>query len=135
VNADTIDECESLAMKWGCDAARNIPGGYDIIVVGGDNTSVSRAFWKGYSLATSINVHIPQSDDNWEQSTMIVVDIPTEDNSADIKTRPDLVDEADRDRRIRRTFQRMKLALEAWGRWQGDTYFDRLHPIFVDLET
>jgi hypothetical protein len=47
---------------------------------------------------------------------MIVVDIPMEDNSADI-----MEDKADRDRRIRRTFQRMKLG--------------RLHPIFVDLET
>ena len=44
--AAVIDEAEAAAMNWGLTEA----GDANMVVIAGDNTSVSRAFWKGYSL-------------------------------------------------------------------------------------
>ena len=122
-----IDECESFAMNWGLQLPQVNEA--TIVVIGGDNTAASRAFWKGYSLAESIDGHIPETPN--PRKTVIFVDIPTEDNIADVKTRPDLawtVEEIEQRRRA--SFERLSAAYEAWTHWPGDTYFDRRDDVF-----
>ena len=127
----TIDECEAYAMGWGL-KFEDVEE-MEIIVIGGDNTGASRAFWKGYSLSEPTQRHIvsvPQRHYRGAQ-IRIYVDIPTEENIGDVKTRPDLVWLAEEvERRRAASFRRLEIALGAWRKWPGDTYFDRRDEVF-----
>jgi|GEM_PF-6097088 len=122
----TIDEFEAFAMDWGLNLRSALEA--SILVIGGDNTAVSRAFWKGYSLSETIDRHISPPRTS---QTVIFVDFPTEDNLADVKTRPDIAWTATMiEQRRLASFERLVVAREGWERWPGDTYFDRRDEIF-----
>ena len=78
----SIEECEAAVMSSGLNRSGSI------IVIGGDNTGASRSFWKGYSLAASIQRWIDKEEE--KARFAIFVDVPSVDNIADVKTRPDL---------------------------------------------
>lgn len=123
-----IDICEARAMEWGLSSVSSS----DIVVLAGDNVAVGRSFWRGYSLADSIDGVIPQHRDG---QTVIVVDIPSLCNIADVKTRPELRwSEREIDRRRKETFERCYAALQAWCDWPAMTYFERQHEIFSHLK-
>ncbi len=124
-----IEGAEAKAMRWGLDlpAAKDA----DRCVLGGDNTGVSRSFWKGYSLADSIDRHIP----NRPAQSWIIVDISTDDNLADVKTRPtEIWLPEDVEKRRWKSAERLRRALSAFESWPAVSYFGREHSIFSSVE-
>jgi hypothetical protein len=120
---DHIDEGEAIAMKY---ALRRVSDPNAILVVGGDNTSVSRGFWRGYSTSEIIQRHIEPA-----ACKVIFVDIPSRENYADIGTRPDeAYTSYDVEHRRSRSHDRLVEAWKEWQRWPR-TYFDRRDPIFT----
>ena len=88
---------------------------------------MGRAHWRGYSQAVSKDSHIAQN-----RGLRIFVDIPTEDNRADVETRPgETWREQEIERRRLATFERCKAAWNAWQEWPGKMYFGRRDAVFT----
>ncbi len=62
---------------------------------------------------------------------MICVDMPSADNVADVKTRPDDVWSEEEVRlRRRASWKSLELAWRAWEKWPGEDFFDRRDACF-----
>jgi len=121
---DHIDEAEAIAMRRGHEHG----AGSKILVLAGDNTSVSRAFAKGYSMSKHLQSYLPQRR---KGQTVIFVDVPTQDNLADVETRPEQYYAPEEvSRRRLASFERMNLALQAWRAWPSNNYFARDDSLF-----
>ncbi len=122
-----IDEGEVIAMQAALNSCRGSDG---VLVVGGDNVSASLAMWKGYSTSESMHRHLRPFS-----GVLIVVDIPTDDNFADISTRPEKsYTSAEVAHRQTSSVARLKAAFVYWrDTWRGSTYFPRTHEVFQSI--
>ena len=67
------------------------------------------------------------------RGTLVVVDISTDDNYADIATRPsEFFSQQQRADRLTATTSRLLIAFEEWSKWPRN-YFDRLDTMFSGL--
>lgn len=88
--------------------------GSDVIILAVDNQIAGNGFWKGRSHSDGVRKVMNKrvvSDD----IPIVVVDIPTEENIADVGTRPTEIFSEDNIRyRLRASYERMKHAYERW---------------------
>jgi hypothetical protein len=97
----------------------------ELAVIGSDNTAASRAFFKGYSLSEEMDQHVCAA-----AGGMILVDIPTGDNYADIPTCPgEHYSPANVEHRRTMSFERLQRSYAAHCVW-WQFYFARLDAIF-----
>jgi len=115
-----IEVAEAIAMSFGLDEGRRHIGNEDVIVIGGDNLSASLGFWKGFSRSDGIQSVIAHSTIP-KQQPVIFVDIPTEENLADVKTRPKVLEkmsqkeiEEEINKRLALTWKRLSDGYRQW---------------------
>jgi hypothetical protein len=121
----SIEEAEAFPMGRAINFA--IEAGARVLVLLCDNQAVNRAFFKGYSRAQSIESSIVGVRFRVVSAFLVIVfvDIPTEENFADIDTRPDhSYSEKDRRFRGRTTAERGWLGFEVW-KTSAKRYFHR----------
>jgi hypothetical protein len=132
-----IQEAEAIAMNMAarrpvCAEARR-SNSREIRLIAGDNIPVNRGFFKGYSKANDIDKHLV-SYDPWV--AVVIVDVPTGVNVADVGSRkgtPGNVD-AEFDFRMRQTRDRLNavaISFEKWPRF----YFARTDECFARMPT
>lgn len=110
-----IAESEAIGVAEGILRIRRLVGNNSVIVLAGDNISVMRGFAKGYAASKNIHAQIVRSKIAEIEGVVIVVDVSTDDNLADIGTRPDRVYSGEEEEfRRRRTIERMEAGLELW---------------------
>ena len=91
-----------------------------------------RGYWKGYAGSRNIQNQIVRSKIVDLKCTIVIVDVATDDNLADIGTRPDREYSAvEREHRRRNTLERMSIALEKWFLC-GETFVSR-HVVMEDV--
>ena len=127
-----IAEAESIAATEGLATATSFSA--PVVLLCGDNRGVGRGVWKGWS---------PKDDlDPWmlcctsllslASKSYVGIDIPTDENYADIATRERKVYSDDEIAfRLRRTYERAMTAASIWRR-TGQSYFGRESIVFDD---
>jgi len=127
-----IAESESIAATEGLATATAFSA--PVVILCGDNRGVGRGVWKGWS---------PNDDlDSWmlcctsllslAGKCYVGIDIPTDENYADIATRErKAYSEEEIAFRLRRTFERAMAAVPIWKK-TGQSYFGRESIIFND---
>ena len=108
-----IEFGESMAQDAGVDFL--IHKGCNVIIVVGDNQGVGYGFRKGYARNDETDAVISRTVEKAGTAAVVVMDIDTDENYADIPTRPEehYTDE-DRDKRETATWRAMKKGLELW---------------------
>lgn len=122
-----IDRAESIALLEGIRSGHSYA---NVIFVANDNTAVGRSFWRGYSRSEEIDEVIVQGAAylTSAQHIVVIADVPSEENIADIGTRPNQPHtEQEFAFRKQRTLERLKRAEEVW-RSRGWLYIDRHYP-------
>ena len=85
-----IDEGEAYAVAQALLHARMLdPDGHFVVIIGGDNIPVEKAFYKGSSKSDPVYNEIVRSDVSKMSAVIVYADICSDDNFADIKSRPD----------------------------------------------
>lgn len=127
-----IEVAEAIAMEFGLKEALL----YDaqVRVLGGDNLLASLGSWKGFSRSDGIQSVINSSTTNVE-TPVIFVDIPTDENLADVHTRPQLLEkmtpkEID-DEILKRKTATWKRLTDGYNQWKltAKTFFHR-HDVY-----
>ena len=86
-----------------------------LVVIAGDNIGVLRAFFKGYSTSDEIQNLIILSGCTEYPGVIILVDLPSEENFADITSRPEeTFDPKDAEKRRKSTQDRIEKAINDW---------------------
>lgn len=118
-----IDIAEASVMRKGIEFAQ-AKKEIRVWFVAGDNTAASRAFLKGYSPSGMDAEIVASGVCEWD-GELIIVDIPTDENYADIDSRPDEKSSPENERyRRHATWRRLQSAMEAWKKWPA-AYFGR----------
>jgi hypothetical protein len=96
-----------------------------LTIIAGDNIGVLRAFFKGYSTSDEIQHQILFSACTEYPGVILLVDLPSEENFADIASRPEEIYELeDVEKRKKSTQNRFDRALSNWYH-TGATYTSR----------
>lgn len=118
-----IAEAEAFGGVKGLQVAQSQPA--PVVILCNDNRGIGRGFWKGYSPKDPIDELVKKGLECMKGKAYVGVDIPTDENYADIGTRTRKVySSAEVSFRRRRTFERAMLAAEEW-RKSGTDYFGR----------
>jgi hypothetical protein len=121
-----IDEAEAYAASQLIQKLlQQVTSNNTIVIVAGDNQPVLYAFQGGFSTSLKIDASIRQSGILVSKCIFLLVDIPSEENYADIATRPTLsYTDEDRLYRLCATTGRLNIAGEKFRRG-GGTFFKR----------
>ena len=96
-----------------------------LTIIAADNIGVLRAFLKGYSTSDEIQHQILLSKSTEYPGVILLVDLPSEENFADIASRPEEIYEPkDVEKRKKSTQDRFNKALSNWYH-TGATYTSR----------
>ena len=120
----TIDECEAYAAAQAiCKADEINPNA--LLILAGDNIPVEQAFDKGSSQKPQLYFQIQRARVDQNARVLLLADVTTDENVADIKTRPSEVYTFEEVAlRKSQTSTRMSLALRHW-LLHGSTFFSR----------
>jgi len=130
-----IEVAEAIAMEFGLFEAAHHEG--SVKVIGGDNLIASLGMWKGFSRSGGVQSVIDGSETP-KDCPVIFVDIPTDENLADVKTRPKLLEKMTQqeieDEVMRRKAASWKRLRDGYNQWKltARTFFHR-HDVY-DLE-
>lgn len=117
-----IDEAEAIPLAFAITWGRQFS---NTLIIGSDNTGVGLAFHKGFSHAPEVDREIAHARICELDETIILVDIPTDENFADIGTRPGVVHtESEFSQRTLDSKHRLD---EAYKKWKAECrfYFSR----------
>ena len=84
-----IEVAEALAMEFGLCESNRHEG--PVKVIGGDNLVASLGTWKGFSRSAGVQSVVTSSKFP-KDCPVVFVDIPTDENLADVKTRPKILE-------------------------------------------
>jgi len=118
-----IAEAEAFGAEKGLKVASTQAA--PVVVLCNDNRGIGRGFWKGYSPKDPIDNHVKKGIRHLVGKVYVGVDVPTEENYADIGTRTEKnYSSTEVTFRRKRTYERAMLAAQEWRRSATD-YFGR----------
>lgn len=121
-NETRIDKAEAYVLRLGIQLGQSVRTKY--CVIGNDNVGVSIAFHNGYSRSDDVDEEIVQAG-RVKDIHVVLVDVPTNENVADIGTRPSkMFLEDDVDWRLTQSWHRLLSAEKKW-RATGECYTGR----------
>jgi len=124
-----IGQAESRSSREGISLA--VVGEFSVIVLCNDHRAVGRAYWKGYSTADELDSDIERSMPSLWSRVIVFVDVPSQENFADIDSRPD--DVYSETEILQRHYDTLRRAGEALRRWR-ETAVDYFSRESLDLE-